>query len=43
MSRGDRSSAIDSPVSAFLDAFEALAAQDDPFHSYPIVYLKPKS
>jgi len=30
-------------VSAFLDAFEALAAQDDPFHSYPIVYLKPKS
>ncbi len=31
------------PVSAFLDAFDALAVQDDPFHSYPIVYLKPKS
>ena len=31
------------PVSAFLDAFDALAAQDNPFHPYPIVYLKPKS
>jgi hypothetical protein len=26
------------PVSAFLDAFDALAAQDDPFRSYPIVH-----
>lgn len=26
----------------FAAAFEALAREDNPFHPYPIVYLKPK-
>lgn len=30
------------PVRAFLEAFEELAAQDDPF-SYPIIHLHPRA
>ena len=27
----------------FVEAFEELASQDDPFAGYPIIHLKPKS